>query len=281
MTVASLDTKIIYQGNGLATSFAVPFKVTAASQLSCRLVVNGQEIEIFNFAVNGIDTGAVSVTYPSSGQPMTWREKLVIYRLLPLVQEVDLVEYGPFHAETHERKFDELVMIDQQQQEQISRAILVDMNQGNPPTAQEFYSQVKQFSDAAAASASASAASAQNAQAAANLAQSYLPQITQAGDEQLSNIHNAGAYYVDKASMEANRAENAASSIQGFADNAVVFFAFAIDAAFNLMLTKSQDNDYIKIDDYNTFAIWPVQVRPYVDNGLLLLELPFQPPYEG
>ena len=285
MTVSSLITKIIYQGNGVAKTFAVPFQVLDAGHLFCRVVVDGVERDVSNYTVAGIGTGAVTVTYPSSGAVMPVGQQLVIYRLVPLIQNVDLVEYGAFYAETHEYKFDYLTMIDQQLQEKLDRAIVVDISEGSPPTAQEFYAEIKQFSDIAAESAD-------RAENAAERADSLLVAIESTGDYQLNLINQTankhltaiqeqGGHYVDQAEGAADRAENAAANIEGFADNSHVFFGFKIDDKFNLIITKSQEGDYIATEDYDAYAIWPVQVRPYLENGNLLLELPFQPPYGG
>ncbi len=64
-----------------------------------------------------------SVTYPTSGAPLAVGHKITLRRVVPLTQDTDLANQGGFYAETHEDRFDLLAMADQQQQEEIDRAI--------------------------------------------------------------------------------------------------------------------------------------------------------------
>lgn len=258
MTVASLNTKTIYQGNGVATVFAVPFKVLAGeSHVRCRLVVNGEEAEVSNFIVN-YSKDAVSVTYPAEGSPIPIDQELIIYRKTGLDQNIDLEEGGPFHAETHEYAFDKLTMQIQEVDEKVGRAILVGMSDGEPPDINGIYNEVKKYADQAEGYAG-------NAEAYANKAQGYVSE---------------SKGQAERAEYEADRAENAASSITGFSKNAHVFFGFTVDENFNLRLTKSEKGDNLRAADYDEWLVLPTQAAFSLQNGSLIMSLPFQPPYD-
>ena len=257
MTVASQDTKIIYQGNGLATEFNVPFQVLGAENLRCRLVINGIENETSNFTVNE-GTQFITVIYPASGEPMPFGEELIIYRHTPLNQEIDLEEGGAFHAKTHERAFDKACMQIQELGEKISRAATVGMADGEPPDINGIFNQVKIYAVQAEASAEQSENWAGEAKEQANQSRQY----------------------AEQAAIDADRAENAAGAIPGFIQNAHVFFGFTIDDDFNLLLTKTQKGSVLNAADYDVWWVLPNQTLFSLEKGSLIMEMPFQPPYE-
>lgn len=257
MTVSTLETKVIYQGNGAAISFVVPFQVDDLEDIFCRLVINGVESEAADFDVVQVGDN-ITVNYPLTGPPLPFSQQLIIYRSTPLVQDIDLQEGSDFYAETHEDVFDRLTMQVQEVSERVDRAVLVGMSEGEPPNLLDIYDEVKIFADQAAESAVDSEASAIRSEQSAGRAR-----------------ENA-----NEAANQANRAENAAASIPGFTQNAQVFFGFTVDKNFNLTLTTSEEGDRLKVSDYDVWAVLPVQSRFYMEASSLILELPHQPPYE-
>jgi hypothetical protein len=141
MTVSSREILVKYEGNGESTLFPVPFRVPGARVIQCYVGTAGSgdlPLETGNFQVLGAEvkdeSQEVRVLYPASpaAPKLQSGEQLYIRRLLPLVQQVELEEYGPFRAETHERKFDWLCMTDQQLQAQIDRCLQYDLLYDGP-----------------------------------------------------------------------------------------------------------------------------------------------------
>lgn len=126
MTVQTAETKTHYAGNGLTTEWPVPFPVVQDEHIKLiKVSPLGESEDITTgYTVNGVDSGDVSVTYPTTGEPLAAGWQLTIYREMPLTQTLDLESGGAFDAEVIERQgFDHMVMQIQQVQEQVARAL--------------------------------------------------------------------------------------------------------------------------------------------------------------
>lgn len=118
-----------YNGNGSTTNFGFNFRVLNASHIRVIRTVSGVETTLAlgpDYSVNGVgaDQGGeiVMSVAPVSGSTIT------IVRDVPFVQETDLVNQGPYYAETIEGALDLGVMRDQQLAERMSRAIMVPVS---------------------------------------------------------------------------------------------------------------------------------------------------------
>ena len=116
------------------------------------------------------------------------------------------------------------------------------------------------------------------AEAAANLAVSYIPKIRAEGEKQIFDIGQEGAKYISKAKLEADRAEAAAALIPGFADNIQTVFAFSVDADGNLVETRSEDGDVLDMREYQGWYIAPSWSYHTLENGDLVVNLLYQQP---
>jgi hypothetical protein len=125
MTVSTTESRIGYNGNGVTTIFAVPFRFLENTDLIVTLVDASlnQFVKTLNtdYTVTGAgDDAGGSITMvvaPASG------ERLIVVRQVPLTQETDYISGDPFPAETHERALDKLTMISQRLESLISRSI--------------------------------------------------------------------------------------------------------------------------------------------------------------
>ena len=125
MTVSTTTTKAIYNGDGSTTAFPTTFEFFDAADIEVieRVIATGAETVktlSTDYTVSGGNgaTGTVTaVTAPAStGQ---W----AIRRKTPLTQQIDYVENDDFPAETHEEGLDRAVMIAQERQEELDRAL--------------------------------------------------------------------------------------------------------------------------------------------------------------
>lgn len=126
MTVQTAETKTHYAGNGLTTEWPIPFPVVQEEHIKLiKTSPDGEDEEITTgYTVNGMESGAVSITYPTTGDPLGAGWQLTIYRDMPLTQTLNLESGGAFDAEVIERQgFDHVVMQIQQLQEQTARAL--------------------------------------------------------------------------------------------------------------------------------------------------------------
>ena len=125
MTVSTTTTKAIYNGDGSTTGFPTTFEFFDAADIEVieRVIATGGETVktlSTDFTVSGGNgaTGTVTaVTAPAS--TVQW----AIRRKTPLTQQIDYVENDDFPAETHEQGLDRGVMIAQERQEELDRAL--------------------------------------------------------------------------------------------------------------------------------------------------------------
>ena len=132
MTVTTATARVVYNGNGSTTAFAVPFRFLENSHVAVFLRdaagAQTQWVENTQYSLAGADLAAggtlTVLTSPTDYTPASG-EKLVIVRAVPITQETDYVENDPFPAETHERALDKLTMVNQEQTERLDRTITI------------------------------------------------------------------------------------------------------------------------------------------------------------
>lgn len=127
MTVSTTTNRIAYVGNGATTDFPVPFAFFEDADLVIieRAVATGAEAiktlaTDYTVAGGNGDTGTVhAVSPPSSAVEWT------IKRVLPRTQGMDLTPNDPFPSATVEESHDRAVMVVQEIEETVSRAIRI------------------------------------------------------------------------------------------------------------------------------------------------------------
>lgn len=126
MTVPTSISRVEYDGNGLATTFAYPFKIFGQDDLRVSLLEGETEDVLVagtDYTVNGVGSesgGAIVFTVaPASGKIV------LIIREIEITQETDLRNQGAYLPETVEDELDRSRMIDQQLADDIRRSIRV------------------------------------------------------------------------------------------------------------------------------------------------------------
>ena len=208
MTVQTAETKTHYAGNGLTTEWPIPFPVVQEEHIKLiKTSPEGEDEEITTgYTVNGMESGAVSITYPMTGEPLESGWQLTIYRDMPLTQTLDLESGGAFDAEVIERQgFDHVVMQIQQLQEQASRALqlaITDIDR----TPDEVLGEMFELRDAAQQALAAAEDALEVANAAAQLAddtsqstQGVLTQVEDALGDTATAVTAAGQALSDMA----------------------------------------------------------------------------------
>ena len=136
MTISTTESRISYNGNGVATVFSFPYRFLANGDLVV-LAVSSTGVETtkalttdYTLTGAGDDAGG-SVTMlvaPASGT------RLIIYRDTGITQETDYISGDPFPAETHERALDRLTMIAQEIGSDADRSIKVPVGDSSSLT---------------------------------------------------------------------------------------------------------------------------------------------------
>lgn len=149
------SNKIIYLGNGATKEWPFSFSITQASDIKVSLV--NLDGEILNISSDYyVDITNKKVLYPGyvPGQepsqaeqppilPTGW--KIIIYRSVPVTQETDLGANWPFN--NIEVMADKLTMILQDLQEELSRAVKVEISSSTSP--EELLDVIKESRDIA------------------------------------------------------------------------------------------------------------------------------------
>lgn len=132
MTVSTLTNSVVYRGNGAATQFAVPFKVLSLSHLRVRRRVyttGGYEYTYVGLDYSYTGLGASSGTLTLAGTALSSTYELVIERIVPYTQELDIVNAGGFYPDTVEAQLDLMAMGTQQLADLVGRAAVVPVGE--------------------------------------------------------------------------------------------------------------------------------------------------------
>lgn len=132
MTVLTSTNSVVYRGNGSATQFAVPFKVLDEDHLRVRRRVYTTGVMEYTYV--GTDysytgLGAESGTLTLAGTALSDTYELVIERIVPYTQNLDIVNAGGFYPETVEEQLDLMTMGIQQIAELAERGIVVPIGE--------------------------------------------------------------------------------------------------------------------------------------------------------
>ncbi len=282
MTVESTLTKKIYQANGDAREWPVPFAYSRAEDI--RLMhtdAEGIETEIAdNFRVNVNESGDTNVTYPVTGLPLPAGVRVTVHRETPRTQVVDLVHGGDFNPEVLEHDgFDRLEMQIQELQEQTDRAVKVAISSAETPEelAAELFTARDVASTAAARACACRDEACECAEEAAesldqiqrlwgdavtdigNAAQQGLESITTEGQTQVNRVAAEGAFWVNQAHNEADRAYNEANRATNLAEDLYNITGFGPATRTKLGMVRIGDG--ISVTEDGTISIrFPVVV---------------------
>lgn len=139
MTVSSSTRRADYTGNGVTTSFTVPFYFLDSSHLTVLLTVIATGVEstlVLNtdYTVSGAGVSSGGSITTTTAYSSSYR--ITILRNVPLTQETHYLEGDPFPAASHEMALDRLTMQNQQIQEQVDRSF--KLREGSVSEAGEF-----------------------------------------------------------------------------------------------------------------------------------------------
>lgn len=140
MSVVQTYSKVIFLSDGTTSLFPFSFKIWKTTDIIVQLfnistgVVSNPLILDTDYTVS-MDTLAPStgnVTLIGSYAALATGSKIIIFRLLPLTQLIEMMDNVGTPEATFEEVFDRAVMLIQQLQEQLSRAVLQDPTKLNP-----------------------------------------------------------------------------------------------------------------------------------------------------
>jgi len=130
MTIQNQDSSVTHNGNSATTEWPFTFEIPDADSLKVGLfdIATNVLTELTNtvYSVIGLgDPNGGEVTYPLVGLPITSAKRLVIWREVALTQDMDVTNQSPYYPEVLEDQLDLIVMMAQQLNEEIGRAVRV------------------------------------------------------------------------------------------------------------------------------------------------------------
>ena len=131
LTVASDSNKCLYVGNGVTRVWPYSFLLYNAAHLEV-WIKRGEAEPVRlerGYVLNELER---TVTYPVDGTgeaPLSDKDRIILMRVVPIIQDTELENQGAFFAKTHERTFDKIVMMIQQLREMLDRAVVGSVDQ--------------------------------------------------------------------------------------------------------------------------------------------------------
>ena len=130
MTLSTATRSVTFTGNDVTTVWPFTFEVPLASHL---VVETFDEVSLIttvissaDYTVAGIGAAAGgSVTFPTSGDPLTTTVRIIISRTVPFRQGLDINNQDGFFPEVVEDQLDLIVMQTQQLAADIDRKSVV------------------------------------------------------------------------------------------------------------------------------------------------------------
>ena len=124
MTVTNTTRRVTYPGDGIASSFAVPFKIVLDAHVTVAVLDAAGVTTVkvlttdYTYTGAGLNSGSVEwvSTLPATG------ETVIIERIVPLTQLLDLINTGSYLPLNTENELDLLMMAIQQISEATSAA---------------------------------------------------------------------------------------------------------------------------------------------------------------
>ena len=135
MTVSNQKRSIRYQGNDSATEFDYDFLIEEATHVE--VIIYNSTDETYTtltggqYTITGLnDPGFGAVTYPLAGDPLSTDEYIIINRVAPYVQVMDILPQGGFYPAVIEAAMDRTTRQIQQIAEIQSRSLFVVEGEG-------------------------------------------------------------------------------------------------------------------------------------------------------
>lgn len=139
MTVETPSNTSVHRGNGIATQFPYTFKIPDAShaQVSIQDFATGNILQIltpgsYNITGIGWAGGGGNVEYPLAGDPLDDTVNIILQRIVPYTQGLDLQNQGGFYPESMENQLDLLEMQIQQLAEMVGRTTMAPIGGSTP-----------------------------------------------------------------------------------------------------------------------------------------------------
>ena len=134
-TVTNTINKVSYSGDDISSVFSFSFNVYKNTDLTIYTITSGVTTQL---TLNTDYTVSLTKAPPTTGSitllsgVLPTGTTLLIERILPLTQQISISDYSPTPATTWNEGLDRPVMLIQQLQEQLNRAVLQSVTATSP-----------------------------------------------------------------------------------------------------------------------------------------------------
>jgi len=140
MTISTTTIKNSYNGNASTSAFNYTFKISAESEMQViiRSSAGSETIKSLSthYTISNVgNAGGGAVTFESAHIPASG-ETVILRRVTPQTQAMDLIDNDPMSANTIETAHDKSIAISQELQEQVNRSLKISRT--NTMTSTEF-----------------------------------------------------------------------------------------------------------------------------------------------
>ncbi len=250
MAISTLHIKEIFMGDGANTQFQFSMQVIGKGQINClRVLPSGEEIEIlpteFSIKLTNDGKNGGEITYPLSGSPLAADQKLVVYRKTDIIEDYAPENGKAFDAVAIEKEIDRLTMQNQEQEEQLNRAVKLPIGSTDDPN--ELLDEYVAQCEAAKNTAEEKAAIAEDKAAAAE------ESASEAAQSAVSAAETVEGFDTHVAEKQGLFDANVASKTEVFNNNASEKLA-AYNGNHDAKLKIYNDNHEAKLAAYNANA---------------------------
>ena len=230
MTVSNQKRSIRYQGNDSATEFDYDFFIEEATHVE--VIIYNSTNETYTtltggqYTITGLnDPGFGAVTYPLAGDPLSTDEYIIINRVAPYVQVMDILPQGGFYPAVIEAALDRTTRQIQQIAEIQSRSLFIVEGEGfqkRLPLRSLLVDRVLAFDENGDPTLGPTATNVDNAQGYADAAQTAqaAAETAQAAAETAQGAAEAAQGAAETAQGAAETAQEAAETAQAAAETA-------------------------------------------------------------
>lgn len=214
MTVANTNTSNIFNANGVTREWNLGFQYDSIVS-SLNIYVRHADGTATTVTTNYELDGNV-LTYPtveSELDPLPQGDKLIVERVTPLTQAINLTQQGPLDAETLEGGYDKDILIDQELKAQLDRAIVFPVDSDGETDAQAYIDNLQALVTTATTQAGLATTKAGEANTSATNAQKWA-EGTDEEVEALDGEHSAkGWASIAQTAAESEAVQTVASNI--------------------------------------------------------------------
>lgn len=285
MAISTLHIKEIFMGDGANTQFQFSMQVIGKGQINClRVLPSGEEIEIlpteFSIKLTNDGKNGGEITYPLSGSPLAADQKLVVYRKTDIIEDYAPENGKAFDAVAIEKEIDRLTMQNQEQEEQLNRAVKLPIGSTDDPNEllDEYVAQCEAAKntaeekaaiaeDKAAAAEESASEAAQSAVSAAKTVEGFDPHVAEKQGLFDANVASKTEVFNNNASEKlAAYNGNHDAKLKIYNDNHEAKLA-----AYNANAAKKQDSVDASADAAAQSA---AEAKQYRDEAVEIVNLP-------